>query len=121
MLETLLSMPAVYDTLEAKGRKLADGMISAAAAASVPATVCRVGSMMTMFLTPDPVWSFADAKKADTGLYRKVFHELLERGVYVAPSAFEAMFVSTAHGDDDLDQACRAWKDALIAAKASKA
>lgn len=112
-LETLLGDEEAYETLETRGRELEEGLLKAASAASVPVTISRVGSMMTMFLGPDPVNCFADAKKADTAFYAKVFHGLRERGIYVAPSAFEAMFVSTVHTSEDVARACEAMEESL--------
>ena len=65
-------------------------------------TVNRVGSMFTFFFTPDPVTDWESAKRADTGRFRKFFHWMLDRGVYLAPSQFEAGFVSAAHSEEDI-------------------
>jgi len=82
----------------------------------VPFTINRVGSMLTGFFCAGPVRDYADAKTADVARYARFYHGMLERGVYLAPSQFEAAFVSLAHGDDDLDHAARAAADAMAAA-----
>jgi glutamate-1-semialdehyde 2,1-aminomutase len=95
MLRHLLAHPEIYDLLEARAAQLTE---------RPPAgiTVNRVGSMFTFFFTPDPVTDWDSAKKCDTSQFGKFFHFLLERGVYIAPSQFEAGFVSAAHTEDDI-------------------
>lgn len=95
MLRHLLAHPEIYDLLEARAAQLTE---------RPPAgiTVNRVGSMFTFFFTPDPVTDWDSAKKCDTGRFGKFFHFLLERGIYIAPSQFEAGFVSAAHSEDDI-------------------
>ena len=89
--------PAVYDELERKSARLAGGL----AAFGV---VQRVGAMLTLFQTDTPVRNFEDAQQCDTDRYAELFRHLLAHGIYVAPSQFEAMFVSLAHTDDDIDR-----------------
>src|SRR5205814_1814990 len=105
-----------YARLEALGARLERGLRDAAGQAGVPFTINRVGSMLTGFFCVGPVRDYADAKSADVALYALLYHGMLERGVYLAPSQFEAAFVSLAHGDDDLDHAARAAADAMAAA-----
>jgi glutamate-1-semialdehyde 2,1-aminomutase len=105
-----------YARLEALGARLERGLRDAADKAGVPLTVNRVGSMLTGFFCAGPVRDYADAKTADTARYARFYHGMLDRGVYLAPSQFEAAFVSLAHGDDDLDHAARAAADAMAAA-----
>src|SRR5260370_12748616 len=95
MLRRLSTHPEIYDQLEARAAQLTE---------SVPpgVTVNRVGSMFTFFLTPDPVTDWDSAKKCDTARFGKLFHFLLERCVYMAPSQFEAGFVSAAHSAEDI-------------------
>ncbi len=76
-------------------------------------TVNRVGSMLTGFFTASPVHDYAAARRSDTGRYARFFHAMLERGVYFAPSQFEAAFVSLAHTESDLDTVERAAAEAL--------
>jgi len=95
MLRHLKAHPEIYNQLEKRTAQLT---------ANPPAgvTVNRVGSMFTFFFTPDPVTDWESAKRADTGRFRKFFHWMLERGVYLAPSQFEAGFVSAAHSEEDI-------------------
>ena len=79
----------------------------------MPLTVNRVGSMLTAFFCGTPVTDYASARKADTARYACFFSAMLERGVYLAPSQFEAAFVSLAHSEADLDMAGRAAAEAL--------
>jgi glutamate-1-semialdehyde 2,1-aminomutase len=88
--------PAVYDELERTGARLEAGL-------AAHATVERVGGMLTAFMTDRDVRDFDDAQACDTERYGALFRHLLAHGVYVAPSQFEAMFVSTAHGDAEVD------------------
>ena len=98
----ILRRPGTYQRLEVISKKLALGLASAAAKAGVPVTVNRLGSMSTCFFTREPVTDYASAKKSDTGKFALFFRSLLERGVYLPPSQFEAAFVSTAHSDADV-------------------
>ena len=100
----LLGEDGVYEQLEATGAKLTAGLQDAATAAGVPLTINRVGSMLGIFFTGDVVTDFAGAKAADSERYARYFHAMLARGVYLAPSAFEAAFVGTAHSDAEIDQ-----------------
>jgi len=100
----LLEHPGTYERLEALSARLAGGLSAAARTASVAATLNREGSMLTAFFTDAPVTSYAAAKKADTHRYAKFFRGMLARGVYLAPSQFEAAFVSLAHTNDDIDR-----------------
>ncbi|HET8631682.1 MAG TPA: glutamate-1-semialdehyde 2,1-aminomutase [Thermomicrobiales bacterium] len=108
----LLRRPGVYAELEEKGGTLGDGLVEAARAAGVPAYGTRVGSMLTLFFTGEPVADYAGAKRSDTARFARYHAAMLARGVYLAPSQFEATFVSTAHTDADL----RATLDAARAA-----
>jgi len=95
MLRYLVQYPETYDLLEARAAQLT---------AFVPpgVTVNRVGSMFTYFLSPDPVTDWESAKRCDTTRFGKYFHFMLERGIYIAPSQFEAAFVSAAHSEADI-------------------
>jgi glutamate-1-semialdehyde 2,1-aminomutase len=98
----VLREPGVYDRLEDLGAQLEAAVTAAAAAAGAPLTVNRVGAMFTAFLCEGPVRSFADARAADTQRYAVYWRAMLERGVYAAPSQFEAVMVSLALTDDDV-------------------
>jgi glutamate-1-semialdehyde 2,1-aminomutase len=113
---TLLQAPGVYAELEVKGARLARGLAEAAAAARVPAHVNRVGSMLTAFFTAGPVDDYASVKRADAGLYGSFFRAMLDRGVSLAPSQFEAAFVSLAHAAGDLDATIAAARESLALA-----
>ena len=108
-----LAEQGTYEALEALGAQAEAGLRAAAEATGTPMTINRVGSMFTAFFTPGPVRTWADAAAADTERYASFFHGLLERGVYVAPSQFEAAFVSLAHTPDDLVLAAKAANEAL--------
>jgi glutamate-1-semialdehyde 2,1-aminomutase len=108
-----LGSPGVYQRLEALGDRLARGLADGARRAGVPLTVNRVGSMLTGFFCAGPVTDYASATRADTQRYARFFHALCARGVYVAPSQFEAAFVSLAHTEDDIDATVKAAADAL--------
>lgn len=111
----LLSEPGVYQRLDELGKKLAEGLLAAAAQAGVTACLNRVGSAMTLFFAAGPVTDYASAKTADTGRYGRFFAAMRERGVYLAPSQFEAMFVSLAHTDADIDEVLSKAGEALRA------
>ncbi len=91
--------PAVYDELERRGARLEAGL------EGIPGTaVQRVGGLATLFLGDGPIRNFEDAQRCDTERFGALFRHLLERGIYVAPSQFECMFVSLAHGDAEIDR-----------------
>jgi glutamate-1-semialdehyde 2,1-aminomutase len=96
MLRYIQANPGLYKDLDAKAQRLAD-------AAPAGITVNRVGSMFTWFFSRQPVTDYESAKRADTARFKKFFHGMLERGIYLPPSQFEAAFVSTAHGDADIE------------------
>jgi len=110
-----LSEPGVFERLEATSAKLCDGIVAEAKSAGVPLTLNRVGSMWTAFFTDSPVYDYASAKKADAKRFGKFFHSLLEDGVYLPPSQFEAAFVSLAHGDAEIARTLEAVKKAFKA------
>lgn len=102
-----------YQRLEHLGQKLASGLSHAARDAGVPHQLARVGSMWTLFFNPDPVLDYDAAKKSDTQRFARFFWGMLERGVYLPCSQFEAAFLSTAHTDEHVEQTIRAARDAL--------
>ncbi|MFZ2633602.1 MAG: glutamate-1-semialdehyde 2,1-aminomutase [Desulfosalsimonadaceae bacterium] len=99
----VLKQPGFYEALEASSARLAGGLAQAAAKTGTRAVINRVGSMLGMFLTDRPVASFDDAKTADLVKFAGYYRKMLERGIYLAPSQFEALFVSAAHSDQDID------------------
>ncbi len=100
--------PQVYDAISAGAKKLADGMRQAAQTCTAQVQINQVGSLVAPFFTPDSVQSFAGAKRSDLKKYAAYFGGMLERGIYLAPAQFEAMFVSCAHTDTDLEQTVQA-------------
>jgi glutamate-1-semialdehyde 2,1-aminomutase len=102
-----------YDRLERLSGALASWLDEAATAAGVPHTVGRVGSMLTLFFNPDPVQSWDEAAKCDTELFAKYFWGLIDRGVYLPCSQYEALFVSAAHSDKDIEDTISAAKEVL--------
>ena len=95
MVRYLVSHPEVYEVLEARAAQLT-------AWTPPGVTINRVGSMFTFFFSPSPVTDWESAKKCDTARFGQFFHHMLERGVYLAPSQFEAAFLSAAHSDEDI-------------------
>ena len=110
---TLLQAPGFYADLEAKGQRLADGLAGAASVAGIPVQVNRVGSMLTGFFKHVAVTDYATAMTADSKRYGLFFRAMLARGVSLAPSQFEAAFVSAAHSAEDLDATLAAAREAL--------
>ncbi len=108
MLRHLKAHPEIYDQLEARAAELC-------AAAPAGITVNRVGSMFTFFFTDGPVTDYESAKRSDTARFGRFFRAMLERGVYLAPSQFEAAFVSAAHTEEDIRQTIAAAREAFNA------
>jgi glutamate-1-semialdehyde 2,1-aminomutase len=104
----VLGRPGTYERIEANAARVAEGLLAAVAAGSRPATLNRVGPMMTLFFREAPVTSFAEAKQADTGAYADYWRHMLERGLYLAPSQFESAMVSAALTDEDVERAAAA-------------
>jgi glutamate-1-semialdehyde 2,1-aminomutase len=109
----LLGRPGVYAGLEATGTRLYDGLLAAARAAGVPVQGGRAGSMLTIFFADRPVTDYESARASDTGRFARFHRAMLERGVYLPPSQFEAIFVSTAHGEAEIDQTIAAAQEAM--------
>jgi glutamate-1-semialdehyde 2,1-aminomutase len=114
-LATLRGMqaPDAYPRLEAHARRLAVGMVAAGAAAGVPIVADYAGGMWGFFFSDHPVTNYAAARAADTARFARFFQGMLDRGVYLAPSQFEAAFVSLAHTDDDIARTLTAAHAAL--------
>ena len=110
----LISVPGFFEALEAKTERLATGLVEAAKAAGVPLTTNCVGGMFGFFFTDAPqVTSYAQATACNLDQFKRFYHAMLRRGVYLAPSAFEAGFVSAAHADADLDATLAAAAEAF--------
>ncbi|MFC1614723.1 glutamate-1-semialdehyde 2,1-aminomutase [Gemmatimonadota bacterium] len=113
-LKSLVENPP-YEKLEEKAIKLERGLRENIQSLGLKASLNRVGSLMTLFFTEGPVVDFATAKKTDTAAFGRYFHGMLQRGVFVAPSQFEACFVSTALSDKEIDLTIQANREALQA------
>jgi glutamate-1-semialdehyde 2,1-aminomutase len=99
-----IDQPGFFEALSRSTQRLTDGLREAAAHAGVPVSTESLGGMFGMIFTSDgPVRSYAQVAAADVDYFKRFFHGMLDEGVYLAPSAFEAGFVSAAHGDDEID------------------
>ncbi len=105
--------PALHSKIERRTALLVEGLQKIAQQLSVPLIADHAGSMWGFFFANKPVRNFTDAKSSDTNLFRRFFHAALDRGVYLAPSPFEACFMSAAHGDAEVTAALERMKDAL--------
>ncbi len=103
----------LYKNLEARSAAVAEGIAKEAKRAGIPIIQHRVGSMLTAFFTSDPVVDWNSAKRSDTKRYGQFFHQMLEQGVYLAPSQFEAAFLSTAHTPTDIERTIKAARTAF--------
>jgi len=110
-----LSDGAIYDELEKKAASLADGLKVAAEEAGLDSFVSRVGSILGAFFTAGPVTDYQSARKSDTKLFGRFFQQMLSRGIYLAPSQFEAWFVSAAHSDTDIADTIEAVRSSMSA------
>jgi len=113
---TAFNRPGVWEQLDRATARLADGMGAAAAAAGVPYYGTRVGTMFCGFFTETPVRDYAAARTSDTAMYRRFFHAMLDRGVYLAPSQFETGFMSAAHTDEVIDRTVNAAAESFAIA-----
>jgi glutamate-1-semialdehyde 2,1-aminomutase len=109
----LLGQPGVYEELERKSARLEEGFAKNAAELGIPLTINRVGSMICPFFTERKVTDYESAKTSDLNRFNRYFANLLDRGVSVAPSQFEGMFVSTAHTSEDIEATIEAHYEAL--------
>jgi len=109
----ILARDGTYERLNELGDRLARGLEEAASRAGVNTYHTQVGSMLCMFFTDQPVRNYRDALLCDTDRYARYFHAMLGRGVYMAPSQFEAGFVSLAHTEDDIDETVARATEAL--------
>lgn len=108
-----LAATNAYEELEQLGAALEAGLRDAAKSAGIPVTFNRCGSMFCGYFTSQPVHNLADAMKSDRERFKRYFHGMLERGVYLAPSQFEAGFLSTAHTEADIDRTVRAAAEVM--------
>jgi glutamate-1-semialdehyde 2,1-aminomutase len=115
----ILGKKDTYTKLEATAAVLEAGLTEAAKAAAVPVTINRVGSIMSCFFTDRQVRNFADVQSTNIKQFKTFFAEMLKQGIYLAPSAFEAMFVSLAHTKKDVEKTIEAAKNSFRKAKDS--
>jgi len=105
--------PALHARIEQRTTALVGGLQKIASDSGVPLTAACAGSMWGFFFSETPVRNFADAKATDVNMFRRFFHAALDRGVYLAPSAFESCFMSAAHGDEEVSLALERMGNAL--------
>ena len=110
-----LAAPGAYERLESLGARLEEGLLRAARQAGATVTVNRVGSLLTAFFGGGPVTDWASAKRSDTARFGRFFHAMLDRGIYLPPAQFEALFVSLAHTEADIDRTVAAAREAFAA------
>jgi glutamate-1-semialdehyde 2,1-aminomutase len=116
----ILSQNGIYEQLEGKASLLEKGIADAVNDLGIPIDISRVGSIITTFFTSKPVFDYESAKLADTELYGRFFHQMLEEGIYLPPSQFEAAFVSLAHSDEDIERTVESVRKALKKTKSEK-
>jgi glutamate-1-semialdehyde 2,1-aminomutase len=117
----LLAAPGFYEALDRRGARLADGLRLAVADSGIEGHVQSVGSLLTLFFNRAPVGDYAAARNSDTRRFGTFFGEMLERGLLLAPSQFEALFVSAAHTDQDIDGTVEACRQSLAAVRSDVA
>lgn len=108
-----LGQPGVYEQLEARSKRLAEGLKENAEKLGIPHTINRVGSMVCLFFTDTPVVNYETAKTVDLERFSKYFSNLLDEGIMIPPSQFEGMFVSTAHTEADIERTIEAAFNAM--------
>jgi len=114
-----LEAPDFYDSLSRKSGRLGEGLRNALNEAGIQGQVNVAGSLLTLFFNPEPVLDYADAKKSNTARFAAFFNEMLNRGIFLPPSQFEAFFVSAAHTDEDIDRTIAAARESLQAIRTS--
>ena len=114
----LVREPGFHERLSLKTQALTDGLLAGAREAGVPFSVNRAGGMFGIFFSTEKVETFAQAMACDREAFNRFFHAMLDRGVYFAPSAFEAGFMSMAHGDDVIAETLDAARAGFAAAAA---
>ena len=112
-LKELKGQPEIYQQLEQRSATLVNAVLAAAQKKGVPLTANRVGSMFTWFFQPGEVHDWDTAAKSDTQAFGKFHRAMLEQGIYLPPSQYEAMFMSTAHSQADIEQTVAAAANAL--------
>jgi glutamate-1-semialdehyde 2,1-aminomutase len=118
---TQLQKPGLYEQVKRNAERLVAGLREAISESGIPATVNATDSLATIFFTSGPVKSYSDAKRSDTKRYASFFREMLDRGIFLAPSQFEAAFVSAAHSAEDIARTIAAARESLQAISAEAA
>jgi glutamate-1-semialdehyde 2,1-aminomutase len=108
-----LEAPKFYEDVNRRTQRLAEGLRKALKEATVPGQVNVAGSLLTLFFCDQPIKNYADAKKSDTAKFGKFFQAMLERGIFLPPSQYEALFVSAAHNEADIDRTIAAARESL--------
>src|SRR6266849_5183364 len=108
-----LTEPGLYEGMTELAQRLVSGLRAQVADAGIPAQINAIGPLATVFFTSEPVRNYTDAKRSDTKRYARFFREMLDRGIFLAPSQFEAAFVSAAHTTEDIDRTIAATQDVL--------
>ncbi len=116
----LISKPGAFKKLETQTKKLALGLQKVAAEAGVPVQVPYIGGMLSLFFSESPVTDLASAMASDAPRFNRFFHAMLERGIYLPPSAYEAWFVSTAHGEKEIEKTLKIAKESFETLSAKK-
>jgi len=111
----LLKQPGTYERLDTITQRLCAGILAAGKEAGLPISGAHISAMFGFFLCDGPVRNFEEAKAADTAKFGQLHRAMLERGVYLAPSAFEAGFTSLAHSDSDIDATLTAFRACFAA------
>jgi glutamate-1-semialdehyde 2,1-aminomutase len=114
----LLAAPGFYESLNARAKRFGDRIADAVRETGVPAVAVRAESLLTLFFSGETIRDYASAKKCDTKRFAAFFRAMLERGIFIAPSQFEALFVSAAHTDADVDRTISACRESLAIAAA---
>jgi glutamate-1-semialdehyde 2,1-aminomutase len=114
-IETLMVLKGTnpYAALDAAGARLESGLRTALKKTGQPGCINRAGSLLTMFLGPERVRDADEARTSDSAMFAKFFHAMLDRGINIPPSQFEALFISTAHTDADIDRTIAAAAESL--------
>jgi len=110
-----LTKPGLYGEMTALAQRLVSGLRAQVADAGIPAQINAIGPLATIFFTSEPVRNYSDAKRSDTKRYAHFFREMLDRGIFLAPSQFEATFISMAHTSQDIDRTLAATHESLQA------
>jgi len=116
-----LTKPGLYESMAQLAERLVSGLRAELGAAKMPAQINAVGSLATIFFSPGPIRNYSAAKHSDTKRYARFFREMLARGIFLAPSQFEAAFLSAAHTSADIDRTLSAAREALQAMEAEPA